>query len=166
MVKTIKGLLSLKEFKQLLTDYARTAPEYFRVDTPEAEIIFYGDYIRLYLKQIEACPKCSGTGIYATQTCDRCEGSGKIYWRNISAKISEYEEYPHYGMLKIEVDTQGSNPELWKPDVEKVRAFIEKLAGKRCIIIPDHSNRNPPTIRKVVPIANITKTLRDYLGGN
>lgn len=160
MVKTIKGLMNLNKLKQLLTDYARTAPAYFRVDTPEAEIFFYKDHVRLYLKQLDTCPMCNGVGKYAEQICDRCEGTGKIYWRNISAKISEYNGYPHYGTLKIEVDTQGNNPEVWKPDVEKVKAFIEKLAGERCIIIPE--KHHPRTV-KPIPIEKIAKTLKDYV---
>lgn len=163
MVKTVRGLLSLKEIKQLLTEYARTVPAYLRVDTPEVDIIFYNNYVRLYLKQPDECPACNGTGKYLDKECDRCEGTGKIYWRNLPVKISEYKEYPHYGTLKIEVDTQGSDPDVWKPDVERVRQFIEKLAGKRCIITPEGQRS---TFKKVTPIAHLTKSLQDYLKGN
>ena len=37
---------------------------------------------------------------------------------------------------KIEVSTNGEDISVWKPDVDKIKAFIEDLVDEPCVIIP------------------------------
>lgn len=141
MVKTIRGLLSLQQLRELLTNHVRKAPSYLRVVTEKLDVTFYDDLIRLELKEPkeETCYYCEGLGMTGETECYVCKGQGKIkvdYDRTV-AVIREYENYPHYGTLKIEVQTDGRNPEVWKSEVQKIKNFIEALAEKRCIIVPE-----------------------------
>ena len=169
MVKTIRGLLSLDELRKLLTEHCRKAPEYLRVSTETFEVFFYEDKIRLVLKEPKEgkCYYCGGTGRTDDGSkCWVCKGTGveKSYQTIVSAKITEYKEYPHYGTLKIEVDTQGTNPEVWKPDVQKIKNFIEALAEKRCIIVPQKGAKKPK--QQIMPISDISqKDLSSFFGG-
>ncbi len=167
MVKTIRGLLSLNELRRLLTEYCRKAPKYVRVETEEFEVFFYEDKIRLILKEPRErkCYYCDGTGRTGDTECWVCKGTGiEKTFLTVSAKITEYQNYPHYGTLKIEVDTEGSNPEVWKPDVQKIKNFIEAIAEKRCIIVPQGRTRKPKQM--IMPLADINqKDLSSFLGG-
>jgi len=163
MVKTVRGLLSLKELKQLLTDYARTLDNYTRVENDKISLIFYPDRIRIEIKEPrrEECYACKGSGKWEDgKTCWLCHGTG--VWQTDSrliTYITEYDEYPHYGTLKIEVHTNGTNPEIWKPDVEKIKNFIEKLAGKPCVIVPTPKGGKTSKI-KAVPLSDIHSLTR------
>jgi RecJ-like exonuclease len=134
MVKTVKGLLTLKELKALLTKYAQTQQSYRRVVTDQADITFYENHVTLRIiePKKEKCYYCEGTGTVGNTKCWICEGTGiRETTDEVYAKITEKD----YG-LKIEVNTNGSQPEIWKPDVEKIKNFINSLAGKPCVIIP------------------------------
>lgn len=166
MVKTIRGLLTLDELKNLLTDYARKMENYTRVENDEVCIEFKDDKIKLVLKTpIERkCYYCDGTGRTGDTECWVCKGTGiDRYHETTTAYIKEYKNYPRYGMLKIEVQVDGRYPEFWKPEVEKIKAFIEKLAGKRCVIVPVQSSLTKP---KIVSLSDIAKDLTAFMGGN
>jgi len=142
MVKTVRGTLPLEELKNLLTVYARKLPSYKRVVSENIVIEFDRDRLKIELREPkeEKCFVCEGTGQMTNKTCYYCDGTGKLKrYDSTSAKITEYESHPHKGLLKIEVQTDGKNAEIWKKDVGIIRDFLEKLAGKRCVIIPTKS---------------------------
>jgi hypothetical protein len=154
MVKTVKGLLTLKELKALLTKYAQTQQSYRRVVTDQADITFQEDRVTLRIidRKKEKCTLCEGTGILEeNRKCWICEGTGiRETTDEVYAKITEKD----YG-LKIEVNTNGSQPEIWKPDVEKIKIFINSLAGKPCVIIPTSKSGS----RAKTPIKTISEIL-------
>ena len=168
MVKTIRGLLTLKELKELLTEYARKLPAYTRVENDEISIIFQEDRIRLELrtKKERECWNCKGTGKDESgESCWACKGTGKEEWYDRTiAYIKEYDSYPHYGMLKIEVQTDGRTPEIWKPEVEAIKTFIENLVGKKCIIVPSKGSSKPQKVVSISDLAN-QKELSQFFGG-
>ena len=168
MVKTVKGLLSLEELRGLLTEHARSLPNYKRIESETIRIDFYKDRIRIELREPkeEKCYYCDGTGkhynfetaSYDEKPCSICNGTGVMQtYEPTTARIRELRE----GMLKIEVDTLGTNPEVWKPDVEKIKRFIEKLAGKPCVVIPTRRKKKPRAI-DISEILRNTKTLDSY----
>jgi len=167
MVKTVRGLISLKELTAHLTDYARKLPEYTRVENDKISITFSPDRIRLELREPteEVCYICRGSGKDEDgNPCWFCDGTGhRTYSSRLVAYIKENQNYPHYGTIKIQVETEGKNPEVWKPDVEKIRTFIENIVRKRCVIIPTRRTGKP----KAIPISDITnqQNLKQFFRG-
>ena len=53
--------------------------------------------------------------------------------RVIEASGSKFEKGEG---LKIEVGTEGKSIEKWKPDVERIKVFLEGLVGKPFIVVP------------------------------
>lgn len=155
MVKTVQGSLGLEEIRDLLTEYARKLPSYSRVQSDTFDIRFRDESLQFTLIEatVKPCFLCKGAGIYEEEKCWSCDGSGerRDTSDSVSARLIEYDKPPRKGTLKIEVATQGTKPDIWKPDVEKIKAFIETLAGKPCVTVPTRKGKlNAVGIREIL----------------
>jgi len=160
MIKTVYGSLDIDELKNLLFGHIRTLPSFERVDSETFEAQFRSDTVKIHIceRVEETCWSCKGTGkrerAYdeSEVKCWVCDGTGVTHEKQ---GVSAWFRLNDKGGLKIEVNTEGTKPEVWKPDVEKIQAFIEGLAGKPCITVPSRI-RKP----KAIPITDILKNAK------
>jgi hypothetical protein len=139
MVKTVRATVDLQELKRVLMEYVRSLPSYNRVNSDTFEMTVSSGAVWIGLKEpYEAdCYACDGKGKrWHEEVCSLCDGTGKrTDYRTASARITAYEG-AHAGELKVEVNTEGAKPDVWKPEVKKIKNFIEGLVGKPCVIVP------------------------------
>jgi hypothetical protein len=136
MVKTIKCTVGLERIRSVVTEFIRKLPSYDNVTSTSLDVDMRGDdRVGMTIKwpTDEECYECDGTGKFLGGVCHQCDGTGKDY-EQVTAWLEKDEKKP--GQLKIRVFTSGVDMSIWKPDVERVRQFIEGLVGQPCIVIP------------------------------
>lgn len=139
MVKTVKGSLTLDELNALLYRHIQGLPKYERVVSDTFEAVFNEESTAIFVcrRAEQVCWYCKGSGTRDNEQCWVCKGTGKtLEKKGVKARFRQKDDE-----MKIEVDTQGTNPEVWKPDVEKIQDFVEGLVGRNCITVPSRATK-------------------------
>jgi len=149
MVKTVRGTVELETLRDRLTEHCQKLPSYRRVESDTIEVRFFSDHIRLELREQEPtkqkCWHCEGTGkdydydygeegegkkVPNDDLCPMCDGTGERYVHHTTVARLVKKDHKSGAKVAIEVDTQGTKLEVWKPAVERIKKFLEELVGE------------------------------------